>query len=428
MKVAIYARYSSDNQRDASIADQLRVCRAFAERQGWTIAQEYSDHAVSGATLLRPGFQALMRDALNRRFDVVLAESLDRFSRDQEDTAGLFKRLTFAGVNIVTLAEGDITHLHIGFKGTMNALFLKDLAEKTHRGLRGRIEDGKSAGGLCYGYRVVKALNGGSVTTGEREIEPTEAPIVERIFRDFIAGVSPKQIAKNLNREGIAGPFGGPWSPSTIYGNAKRGTGILNNELVHRPAGVEPAALREESRYRQTRVAPESGVRVDAEGSSRSCGSCSDELWAARSSARSTADTRCRTAGNPVGARRPQYLFSGLTKCGVCGAGFIMTGKHRLGCFGARDQGRCDNHLTIRRDEVEARVLKALQEKLLNQELFDEFCHEFTREMNRLRMEQRASLSSAKREVERIEVRGSRSSLEPDAGRRDRSGRGVRTR
>ena len=82
-----------------------------------------------------------------------------------------------------------------------------------------------------------------------------------------------------------------------------------------------------------------------------------------------------------------------------------MTGKHRLGCFGARDQGRCDNHLTIRRDEVEARVLKALQEKLLNQELFDEFCQEFTREMNRLRMERRASLSSARREVERIGTR-----------------------
>ena len=231
VNVAIYARYSSDNQRDASIADQLRVCRAYAERQGWSICEEYTDQAVSGATLLRAGFQALMRDALNRRFDVVLAESLDRFSRDQEDTAGLFKRLTFAGVNIVTLAEGDITHLHIGFKGTMNALFLKDLAEKTHRGLRGRIEDGKSAGGLCYGYRVIRRLTGGNVTTGEREIEPSEASVVERIFRDFVAGVSPKQIAKNLNREGIAGPFGGPWSPSTIYGNSKRGTGILNNEL-----------------------------------------------------------------------------------------------------------------------------------------------------------------------------------------------------
>jgi site-specific DNA recombinase len=192
VKVAIYARYSSDNQRDTSIADQMRVCRAFAERQGWSIAQEYSDHAVSGATLLRSGFQALMRDALNRRFDVVLAESLDRFSRDQEDTAGLFKRLTFAGVNIVTLAEGDITHLHIGFEGTMNALFLKDLADKTPRGLRGRVEGGKSAGGLCYGYRVVKSLSGGTVMTGDREIEPAEAAIVERIFREFVAGVAPK--------------------------------------------------------------------------------------------------------------------------------------------------------------------------------------------------------------------------------------------
>jgi hypothetical protein len=109
LKVAIYARYSSDNQREASIADQLRVCREFAARQGWTVVEEFTDYAISGATLLRSGFQALMRDALNRRFDVVLAEALDRFSRDQEDTAGLFKRLTFADVNIVTLAEGDIT-------------------------------------------------------------------------------------------------------------------------------------------------------------------------------------------------------------------------------------------------------------------------------------------------------------------------------
>ncbi len=95
----------------------------------------------------------------------------------------------------------------------------------------------------------------------------------------------------------------------------------------------------------------------------------SDELWANAKQRQERRRHAVRTGGNPVGARRPQYLFSGLTKCGVCGAGFIMTGKHRLGCFGARDQGRCDNHLTIRRDEVEARVLKALQEKLLNHEL-----------------------------------------------------------
>jgi site-specific DNA recombinase len=404
VKVGIYARYSSDNQRDASIADQLRVCRTFAERQGWTIADEYSDHAVSGATLLRPGFQALMRDALNRRFDVVLAESLDRFSRDQEDTAGLFKRLTFAGVNIVTLTEGDITHLHIGFKGTMNALFLKDLAEKTHRGLRGRIEDGKSAGGLCYGYRVVKTISGGSVTTGEREIEAAEAAVVLRIFRDFIAGVSPKQIAKNLNREGVPGPFGGAWSPSTIYGNAKRGTGILNNELyVGRLVWNRLRYMRNPDTGK-----PVSRLNPTSEWMSRDVPALQivrDDIWTVAKSRQQHTRHAVKTAGAIGVAKRPQYLFSGLTKCGICGAGFIMAGRNRLACFGARDQGRCDNHLTIRRDEVEARVLRALHEKLLQQDLFKEFCDEFTREMNRLRMEHRAGLSAAEREIERIEAR-----------------------
>src|SRR5262245_23091407 len=131
----------------------------------------------------------------------------------------------------------------------------------------------------------------------------------------------------------------------------------------------------------------------------------SDELWTAAKTRQQQTRHAVKSAGHLGRARRPQYLFSGLTKCGVCGAGFIMTGRHRLGCFGARDQGRCDNHLTIRRDEVEARVLKALQEKRLNQELFAEFCGEFTREMNRLRMERRASLSSAQREIERISAR-----------------------
>src|SRR5580704_14571456 len=229
MRVALYARYSSDQQRAASIADQQRTCREFAARQDWAVVADYTDAAMSGASLMRPGFQSLMRDALAGTFDMVLAESLDRFSRDQEDTAGLFKRLTFAGVRIVTVSEGDIGHLHVGLKGTMNALYLHDLAEKTRRGLRGRVEAGMSGGGLSYGYRVVRVLEG--QPRGEREIHPGEAAIVQRIFRAFVGGVSPKAIGKTLNAEGIPGPMGVAWSPSTIHGHASRGTGILNNEL-----------------------------------------------------------------------------------------------------------------------------------------------------------------------------------------------------
>jgi len=75
----------------------------------------------------------------------------------------------------------------------MNALFLKDLADKTRRGLQGRVEDGKSAGGLCYGYRVVKSLAGATVTTGDRELDDAQAAIVVRIFREFVGGTAPNR-------------------------------------------------------------------------------------------------------------------------------------------------------------------------------------------------------------------------------------------
>ena len=146
MKVAIYARYSSDNQRDASIADQLRVCREFAARQGWTVVEEFTDHAISGATLLRAGFQALMRDALKwaiRRCPRRSAGSIQPRSR------GYCRAFQTSHLRRREHRHAHIPHLHVGLKGTMNALFLKDLTDKTQRGLRGRVELGKSGGGLC---------------------------------------------------------------------------------------------------------------------------------------------------------------------------------------------------------------------------------------------------------------------------------------
>jgi site-specific DNA recombinase len=404
MRVAIYARYSSDNQRDASIGDQFRICREFAQRQGWRIAAEYSDHAVSGATIMRPGFQAMMREALQKKFDIVMAEALDRFSRDQEDTAGLFKRLTFAGVNIVTLAEGDITHLHIGLKGTMNALFLKELAEKTRRGLRGRIELGKAGGGVSFGYRIVRRLENGVVTTGEREIVPEEAAIVRRIFNDYRAGASPKQIAKALNAEGVRGPRGALWSPSTIHGNPERGIGILHNGLyIGRLVWNRQRFLKDpDTGKRVARVNPPSEWITKDVPELRII---DDEVWQAVQTRYASVQRKWKAGqeGRRFNQfRRPKYLFSGLTKCGECGAGFIVYSREQLGCFGTRDRGTCTNKLTISRHEVEERVLSALQDKLMRKDFFEEFCREFAREMNRLRMEQRTGLSGAKRELERV--------------------------
>src|SRR5262244_2100388 len=97
-RAAVYARYSSDLQSAASIEDQVRLCRARIESEGWQLAAVYTDAAFSGASRLRPGYQKLLEDARVGAFDVVLAEALDRLSRDQEDVAGLYKQLSFADV------------------------------------------------------------------------------------------------------------------------------------------------------------------------------------------------------------------------------------------------------------------------------------------------------------------------------------------
>ena len=406
MKVALYARYSSENQRDASIADQFRICRTHAEKQGWHIVEEYSDHAVSGASLLRPGIQALMADALAGRFNLVLAEAMDRLSRDQEDIAGLFKRMAFGDVKIVTLSEGEISHLHVGLKGTMNALFLKDLADKTRRGLRGRIEAGKSGGGNAYGYDVVRKLDAnGEPVRGDRTINTAEAEVVNRIFRAYVTGKSSKRIAVELNREGIPAPNGGDWGFSTINGNPKRGTGILNNEMyVGQLIWNRQRFLKDpDSGKRQARLNPKDEWVIHEVPDLRIV---DEALWEQAKSRQSDVKMR-RNSVDPAAEnhfnerRRPKYLLSGLVKCASCGGGYSMVSADLLGCSTARNKGTCDNRVNIRRDQLEARVLGALRHHLMDPALFAEFCDEFTREMNRARMESGASIDSAKAELER---------------------------
>jgi site-specific DNA recombinase len=232
MIAVVYARYSSDLQRDASIEDQIRLCRERIEHERWTYLHAYTDRAISGSSALRPAYQRLLEDARQGQFDVVVAEALDRLSRDQEDVASLFKRLRFAGIRLVTFAEGEISELHVGLKGTMNALFLKDLKVKVKRGLTGRVRQGKSAGGLAYGYQVIRELDlRGELVRGGRRIDEAEAPVVRRIFEAFDAGKSPRCIAKMLNADEVPGPHGRAWCDTMIRGHRLRGSGILHNEI-----------------------------------------------------------------------------------------------------------------------------------------------------------------------------------------------------
>src|SRR5262245_22370421 len=225
MRAVIYARYSSDNQRESSIEDQIEICRRYIDRHGWTLVRTYQDRALSGASDQRPAYQQMLADAEANRFDVVVTEALDRLGRRLSDVARLHDHLEFRGVALHAINIGQVTTMHVGLLGTMAQLYLSDLKEKTRRGQLGRALAGKIPGGKAYGYRLVAGQ------PGERQVDEAEALVVQRIFRDFAAGMSPQAIAKALNVEGILGPDGRQWRDTTIRGQVDRGTGILNNSL-----------------------------------------------------------------------------------------------------------------------------------------------------------------------------------------------------
>ena len=321
-------------------------------------------------------------------FKLVYAEALDRISRDQEDAAGFFKRMRFADVTIVTLAEGEISELHVGLKGTMNALFLKDLADKTRRGLRGRVEAGRSGGGNSYGYDVVRSMRAdGAIEAGQRRINLREADIVH----PHLPRVQPWDVTERDRQEaeprGSVGPSGDSWSPTTINGNRERGTGILNNELYigklvwNRLRYMkDPDTGKRRSRLnlekdRIIREVPE--LRIIPQ-----------ELWKAVKARQSEMARATRPDAKRKDfweLQRPRYLLSGLMKCGCCGASYTKYGLHRFGCAAARDRATCINHLTIHIEEIEASILAGLKERLMEPALFEEFSREFTAEVNRQR-------------------------------------------
>ena len=412
IRVALYARYSSDQQREASIEDQLRLCRLHAQKQGWVVAESYHDRAVSGASLIRPGIQTLLADALRSRFTVLLAEALDRISRDQEDVAGVFKRMAFAGVKIITLSEGEITHLHVGLKGTMNALFLKDLADKTRRGMRGRVEAGKAGGGLCYGYEVVKRNDAsGEPVRGERRINEGEAEIVRRIFGEFAAGRSPRAIALDLNREGVPGPFGHTWGDTTIRGHACRGNGIVNNELyIGRLVWNRQRFIKDPSTGRRvSRRNPEAEwIRTEVP----ELRIVDDALWQtakarqaelARLFAATTIGVREARAKRLNTARRHVFLLSGLLACGCCRGKYGIISKDRYGCLNHHRRAACGNNRTIQRAVIEERVLSGLTERLVSAEAVAEAVRAYHEEMNRQNQGRRAQVEADRRALAKIE-------------------------
>jgi len=405
-RVAIYARFSSQMQSEVSIDDQLRICRERAASEGWTVTDVFSDMAISGASMRRPGVQRLMDEASRGSFDIIITEALDRLSRDQADVATMYKRLSFDGVRIITLSEGEVSELHVGLKGTMNQLFLKDLAAKTRRGLRGRIEAGRSAGGNSYGYEVVRRLGAdGLPVTGERTINDAEAELIRRICGEFSDGISPKAIAKQLNREHVPGPSGNAWRDTAIRGHRVRGTGLLNNELyIGRLVWNRLRYIKDpETGRRVSRLNPQDQWIITEVPEMRIV---DDALWARVKLRQGEIDATPRVQAIKETRfwekRRKTHLLTGLLRCGCCGGSFAAVGKDYLACSSARKLGTCPQKRSFKRGELEEVVLVLLQQRLMQPAAVAAFVTSVSREMNAGRAEESAVRSRL--EAERTQV------------------------
>jgi DNA invertase Pin-like site-specific DNA recombinase len=359
MRTAAYARYSTDMQREASLEDQLRNIRQRCEREGWPAPIVYSDAAFSGARSDRPGFRTLLADATARKFCVLLVDDLSRLSRDKDDTGKAIKRMTFAGVRVIGVSDGTDTsrdgyELDTGIRAVIGEHYLRDLAKKTHRGLTGRALSGASAGGLPFGYRVAEV--------GQRAIDERQSAIVRRIFADYIAGLTPRAIAASLNREGTPSARGEMWCMSAIYGDLRRGIGVLANPIY---AGRQ---IWNRSRWVKH---PDSGRRLrqerpEAEWIITEHPELAIVDGATWDAAQARHRRRAITRGAPAG-RAPAHLLSGILRCCECGGPMTAIDSYRYGCGRRKERGEaaCGNGLKIARAAADVAILAGIRSTLL---------------------------------------------------------------
>lgn len=377
MRTAAYARFSSDQQRDASLEDQLRNCRAYCARMGWPAPIEFSDAAMSGARSDRPGYQRLLAQA--PQFDVILVDDLSRLSRDSIEAQTVVKRLTFAGVRLLGVSDGVDTGrkghgIEVGLRGIMSEVYLADLADKTHRGLTGRALAGSSAGGLSYGFRVTEC--------GQRAIEPAQADVVRRIFSEYLAGRSPRQIASGLNADGIRSARGSTWAMTAIHGDQRRGIGILANPVyvgrwiwnrsqwVKNPANGRRVRKERPREEWLTSEHPELAIIDQA-------------TWNAVQARLRGQKKDSGTVGRP-----PRYLLSGILRCGECGGPMVAADRYRYCCSHAKTRGTCAGTLRPARRQAEAALIAGIQAELLSEAAFEQFRKDVAAQLKRLAPDQ----------------------------------------
>ena len=410
-RCAVYARYSSDLQRDSSIEDQIRKCRERSAAERWTIREEYIryDEAISGAALNgRSALQSLLRAAKlhPRPFDCVLVEDSSRLARNLPDQLRIIETFKYHGVDVVSVTQGidtaqDNARTLLTVHGMVDEQFLVGLRQKVHRGQEGRVLHGFNPGGRCFGYRNIpiedatrQGKYGRPTVLGVRqEIVEQEAAVIRRIFQMYADGTGLATITKRLNAEGVLSPkpaknrLSQVWSRYSIremlFNERYRGVVVWNRtqkmrdpETGRKVSRARPAVEWKRVEVPELRIVPE-------------------ELWLAvhkrNADVNKLGITRlgglCRTEQSKT------YLFSGILRCGFCGSNMVIVsgggkrGYVKYGCHAHKHTGVCENDWTIRRERLEHQLLAEIERRVLTPDTIDYVVKRCGEELQRRRKE-----------------------------------------
>ncbi len=375
MKAVIYARYSSDNQREESIEGQLRECKAYAEKNNITVLTTYIDRALSAKTDNRPEFQRMIKDGTKGLFDIVLVWKLDRFARNRYDSAHYKAILRKNGVKVVsateTIAEDSTGILLESLLEGYAEFYSAELSEKVIRGLTENALKGKFTGGsLPFGY----------VLDAEHyfQIDPTSAPLVLECFKRYAKGQTVKQIVDYLNKNGAKTCRNQPFTINSVQRMLKnrRYIGEYKFRDIVNPNGI-PAIIPKELFDRV-------GERLK----------------------------KNKKAPARAKAKEEFYLLSTKLFCGHCGA--YMCGESGTShssqvyryykCVTAKNHKTCKKK-SVKKDLIEDLVMKHTMKMLFHDALMEEIADkimEFQRQENTSLPMLKKQLAETNRGIENI--------------------------
>jgi site-specific DNA recombinase len=263
MKVALYARVSSDAQDvSLSIGAQLKSLREYAARHGLTVVREYVDEAESGRTSARPAFKEMIALAKTKEppFDTILVWKLNRFSRNRLDSVTCKELLRQRGIGVVSINEplenNPSGKLLEGIIESMDEFYSANLGQDIKRGLRESAGRGFFVGNRPpYGYQRIEVKDGARTRYKLQPDSPDSLSvrIVRRLFDMAGRSIGTKEIAKQLNNEGLVTSTGAKWTKTYVHkilnNEAYCGTLVLGGRPGHKAVHSGEAPVRVENAW-----------------------------------------------------------------------------------------------------------------------------------------------------------------------------------